>query len=60
MSDVYYRDRAEAHKPRTKEGIIEAAREMLRNGLTDYDAAHVLKLDVEQVRRLIGECSTCE
>jgi hypothetical protein len=49
-----YRQRAEQHKPRTAEGITAAAREMLRNGLTDHDAAYVLRLDVQQLRRLVG------
>jgi hypothetical protein len=53
--------RAELHKPKTQDGIIAAARDMLRNGLTDYDVARVLRLDVQHVRRLIGAgCQACE
>jgi hypothetical protein len=55
-----YRERAAQHMPQSKEGLLHAAREMLRNGLTDHDVAHVLRLDVQQIRRLIGECPGCE
>ncbi len=50
-----HRRRAELHKPLTREGIVAAARELLRTGLSDHDVAQVLKLDVQQLRRLVGE-----
>lgn len=52
--------RAREHAPQTVEGLRDAALEMLRNGLTDHDVAHVLQLDVNGVRRLVGECIGCE
>jgi hypothetical protein len=60
VSAPAYQELAEAHKPQTAEGIAAAARELVRNGLTDHDVAHVLRLDVELVRRFLGHCGTCE
>lgn len=54
-----YSRRATEHAPATAEGLRDAALEMLRSGLTDHDAAHVLRLDVNALRRLIGACPGC-
>ena len=58
-ADLDYRQRAEAHKPSDAAGIRAAALEMLRSGLTDHDVGHVLRLDANAVRRLVGECTEC-
>jgi hypothetical protein len=54
-ADASLRARAEPHKPRTPEGICDAAGELLRQGLTEHDIAHVFCLDVAQIRQLLGE-----
>lgn len=59
-SPTDYDRRAAEHAPQTAEGLRAAALEMLRSGLTDHDVAHVLRLDVNAVRRLIGACPGCE
>ena len=37
----------------------QAAAAMLADGLTDHDVAHILRLDVSAVRRLVGFCVDC-
>jgi hypothetical protein len=60
MDALEYSRLAEMNKPQTPEGIVAAARELLHNGSTEFDVAHVLKVDVHQIRRLVGECPSCE
>lgn len=54
-----YRSRAQQHAPRTAAEIVEAARNLAREGHTDYTIAQILSLDVTAVRRLLGECRDC-
>jgi hypothetical protein len=49
-----HRELAEPHRPSTPEGLASAAREPLRNGLTDHDIAHILRMDVAQIRQILG------
>ena len=60
MSGQEYDVRAVEHRPETIEGLREAAMQLLRDGLTDHDVAQILELDVNAVRRLVGECIGCE
>ena len=55
-----YQDRAERFAPKTLEEIRDAARQMLRDGLGEHSVADALQLDVNAVRRLIGECAGCD
>lgn len=54
-----YRERAERHAPRTVEELRDAARGMLRDGMSDHGVAAALGVDVNAVRRLVGECVGC-
>lgn len=57
---VDYLAMAEMHKPKDADGIRIAAMELARNGLSDHDIGHVLKLDVNSIRQLLGRCGDCE
>jgi hypothetical protein len=46
--------------PRSPAEVASAAKAMAREGHTDHTIAQILRLDVIAVRRLIGECSSCE
>jgi hypothetical protein len=37
-----------------------AAQQLIASGLTDHDVANILRLDVNQLRRIFGHCSGCE
>ena len=54
-----YAKRAQAHAPQTAEELRDAARAMLRDGLGEHTVAEALQLDVNAVRRLIGERAWC-
>lgn len=54
-----YQDRAERFAPKTIDEIRDAARAMLHDGMSDHGIAAALKMDVNAVRRLIGECAGC-
>lgn len=55
MTDVYYRDRAQAHAPKTAEEIERAATDLVASGFSDHTVAAVLRMDVNAVRQLLGE-----
>lgn len=55
MKDADYRERAEAYKPRTAAEIEHAARDLAAQGFGDYTIAHVLRLDVNAIRQMIGD-----
>jgi hypothetical protein len=55
MSDIYYRDRAERHAPKTAAEIERAARELAASGLGEHTVAHILRMDVNALRRMLGE-----
>jgi hypothetical protein len=55
-----YRERAEMHKPKTPEEIQRTAQDLAAQGFGDYTIAHVLAMDVNAVRQMIGECQSCE
>lgn len=55
-----YRELAEMHKPQTPAEIQIAARDLAAQGFGDYTIAHVLAMDVNAVRQMIGECANCE
>lgn len=44
----------------TAEAMRSAARQMLRDCLSERDVSDTLRLDVNGVRRLVGECDDCE
>jgi hypothetical protein len=54
-----YADRAEVHAPKTLEESRAAAHRLLEEGFSDHGIAAALGLAVEQVRRMLGECSSC-
>jgi hypothetical protein len=54
MSDIYYRDRAEAHAPKTAAEIERAARDLAASGFSDHTVAAILKLDVSAIRQMLG------
>lgn len=45
------------HAPKTAAEILAAARDLSARGFGDYTVAHVLSLDVIEVRRMIGRLS---
>jgi hypothetical protein len=49
-------DPSKAHTPKTAEAVRKAARSLLARGFGDHDIAAVLRLDVQQVRWLVGDC----
>jgi hypothetical protein len=49
-----YRIRAETHRPKTPGEIERAAKDLDARGLGAYTIAHVLKLNIEQVNRMLG------
>jgi hypothetical protein len=49
-----YRALAELHKPRTAEGLQEAARDLACRGFSDHGIAHALALDVQAVRAMLA------
>lgn len=59
MSAQDYAARAQINAPRTPAEVAEAARQLLRDGHTDSTIAQILGLDVEQIRRLLGQCVGC-
>jgi hypothetical protein len=50
-----YHTRAREHAPKTAEHIAAAARRLAAQGFGDYTIAHVLALDINAVRQMIGE-----
>jgi hypothetical protein len=57
MNDEY-RQRAELHAPKTTVEIERAARELAARGLGDHTVAHVLHMDVNALRRMLGAPAT--
>lgn len=55
-----YQTLAELNKPKDVKGIRAAAQELACNGLSDYDVAYALRLDVNSVRQILGRCGDCE
>jgi hypothetical protein len=55
MSDVFHRDRAQMHAPRTPEEIARAARDLAASGFSDHTVAAILKVDVNALRKMLGE-----
>jgi hypothetical protein len=53
-----YGERAEVHKPRTAEEIERAARALAAQGFGDHTIAHVLTMDVNAVRQMLGDRKT--
>ena len=54
-----YAQRRDQFKPRTVQELRKSAQQMLRDGLGEHTVAAALQLDVNAVRRLIGECVDC-
>jgi metal-dependent amidase/aminoacylase/carboxypeptidase family protein len=54
-----YLERANRHAPQSADELCQAARQMLRDGLSDHGVAAALGIDVTAVRRLIAECNGC-
>jgi hypothetical protein len=48
------RARAELHKPRDAEGIERAAHDLAASGYSVFTIAHILRLDAEAVRGMLG------
>lgn len=59
MSTDGYAARAQEYAPRSIAELRAAARQMLRDGLGEHSIADALRLDVDAVRRLLGECQDC-
>jgi transposase len=55
-----YAIRAKQHAPKTIEEARAAAQRLLAEGYNDHGAAAALGVSVEQIRRMIGECSSCD
>jgi hypothetical protein len=53
--NVTQRERAEAHKPKTPAQIERAAHELVGRGWGEHTVAHILDLDVNALRQLLGE-----
>jgi len=49
-----YRRRAELHAPKTTAEIERAARELVASGLGVCTVAHVLRMDPDALRRMLG------
>jgi hypothetical protein len=60
MTPTEERARANQHRPQAMNELRAAARQMLLDGLGDYSVADALQMSVEQLRRLIGPCQTCD
>jgi hypothetical protein len=54
VNDIYYRDRAQAHAPKTAEEIERAARDLAASGFSDHTVATILKVDVNALRQMLG------
>lgn len=54
MNAADYRQRAEQHAPKTAEEIERAARELISSGLGEHTVAHILRMDVNALRRMLG------
>ncbi len=50
-----YAARAQANAPRTPAEGAESTRELARQGFSDHTISSILRIDVQMVRRLIGE-----
>jgi hypothetical protein len=55
-----YRLHARQHEPRTLAELRAAAQDMLRAGHTERVIAESLNLDLDGLRRLIGQCENCD
>lgn len=55
-----YLDRAQIHATKSALELRDAAQAMARDGHGDHTIAEALKLDVDGVRRLLGDCRDCE
>jgi hypothetical protein len=49
-----YHERADEHRPKTPEEIERVAHELAARGMGDHTIAHVLRLDVNALRQLLG------
>jgi len=54
MDDLCLQSRRIAHKPRDAEGIEQAVRDLTATGYSVFTVAHILGLDVEAVRGMLG------
>lgn len=54
MSDIYYRDRANLYKPKTSSEIAAAAKDLAAQKFGDHTISHILKIDVNLVRMIVG------
>jgi hypothetical protein len=54
MTPSDYRQRAELHAPKTIAEIEHAARQLAASGFGDHTVAHILRLDVNALRRMLG------
>jgi transposase len=55
MNDIFYRDRAQMHAPKTADEIERAAKDLAASGYSDHTVAAILNVDVAAVRQMIGE-----
>lgn len=55
-----YEKLANLHRPLDANQILAEARRLKAEGHSDYGIAHCLRLDVNAVRRMLGQCGDCE
>ena len=53
-TQVFHRDRAMQHAPKTREEIARAARELSDAGYSNHTVASILKVSVEAVKQMLG------
>jgi hypothetical protein len=49
--------RRNLHRPQTLDEVRKAAQRMANEGLSDYSIAAAFSVDVNSIRRLLGECA---
>jgi hypothetical protein len=57
-SEIFRRDQAQMHAPKSPEETAVAARDLAQSGFSNWTISCILRLDIGAVRQLVGERRT--